>query len=58
MVTEKNLKYAFNYFDKDHSGFFSLDEIKEVLGINNENVDANKLVNEILKMFILMEMDK
>ena len=49
MVTEKNLKYAFDYFDKDHSGFLSPDEIKEVLGINNENEDANKLVNEIIK---------
>ena len=49
LVTEKNLKYAFDYFDKDHSGFLSPDEIKEVLGINNENEDANKLVNEIIK---------
>ena len=49
LVTEKNLKYAFDYFDKDHSGFLSPDEIKEVLGINDENEDANKLVNEIIK---------
>ena len=49
LVTEKNLKYAFDYFDKDYSGFLSPDEIKEVLGINGENEDANKLVNEIIK---------
>ena len=50
LVTEKNLKYAFDYMYKVHSGFFyHYDEIKEVLGINNENEDANKLVNEIIK---------
>ena len=49
LVTEKNLKYAFEYFDKDHSGFLSPDEIREVLGLNDENEETNRLVNEIIK---------
>ena len=49
LVTEKNLKYAFDYFDKDHSGFLSPDEIREVLGLNDENEETNKLVNDIIK---------
>jgi len=49
LVTEKNLKYAFDYFDKDHSGFLSPDEIREVLGLNDENEETKKLVNDIIK---------
>ena len=49
LVTEKNLKYAFDYFDKDHSGFLSPDEIREVLGLSDENEETNKLVNDIIK---------
>ena len=49
MVTEKNLKYAFDYFDKDHSGFLSPDEIREVLGLSDQNEETNKLVNDIIK---------
>ena len=49
LVTEKNLKYAFHYFDKDHSGFLSPDEIKEILGLNYDNDECNKLVNDIIK---------
>ena len=49
LVTEKNLKYAFDYFDKDHSGFLSPDEIREVLGLTEQNEETSKLVNEIIK---------
>jgi calcium-dependent protein kinase len=49
LVTEKNLKYAFDYFDKDHYGFLSPDEIREVLGLSEENEDTMKLVNDIIK---------
>jgi serine/threonine protein kinase len=44
LVTEKNLKYAFDYFDKDHSGYLSPDEIKEVLGLNDNSEETMKLV--------------
>ena len=49
LVTEKNLKYAFDYFDKDHSGYLSPDEIKEVLGLNDNSEETKKLVNDIMK---------
>ena len=49
LVTEKNLKYAFDYFDKDHSGYLSPDEIKEVLGLNDNSEETMKLVNDIMK---------
>ena len=49
LISEKNLKYAFDYFDKDHSGFLSPDEIREILGLSEENEDTMKLVNDIIK---------
>jgi calcium-dependent protein kinase len=49
LVSEKNLKYAFEYFDKDHSGFLSPDEIRDVLGLTEQNEETSKLVNEIIK---------
>ena len=49
LVTEKNLKYAFDYFDKDHSGSLSPDEIREVLGLNEENAKTNQIVADIVK---------
>ena len=50
-VTEKNLKYAFDYFDKDYSCFLSPDEIRKVLGLNDENGETKKLVSDIIKDF-------
>ena len=49
LISEKNLKYAFDYFDKDHSGFLSKDEIKEVLGLIDDSDESNKIVNDIFK---------
>jgi calcium-dependent protein kinase len=51
ILTEKNLKFAFDYFDDDKSGYLSADEIKKILSFNNCN-DNNKLkINEIVKNF-------
>ena len=49
LVTEKNLKYAFDYFDKDHSGSLSPDEIREVLGLNEDSEKTKQIVNDIIK---------
>ncbi len=49
LISENNLKYAFDYFDKDHSGFLSKDEIKEVLGLIDDSDESNKIVNDIFK---------
>ena len=49
LISENNLKYAFEYFDKDHSGFLSRDEIKEVLGLYDDSHQSNKIVNDIFK---------
>ncbi len=48
LLTEKNLEYAFDYFDKDKSGKLSLKEIKKILGINN-NKSEDALLEEIIK---------
>ena len=34
LFTEKNIKYAFDMFDLNKSGTISLNEFKEILGIN------------------------
>ena len=49
LISENNLKYAFEYFDKDHSGFLSRDEIKEVLGLIDDSHESNKIINDIFK---------
>jgi calcium-dependent protein kinase len=49
LVSEKNLKSAFDFFDKDHSGSLSPDEVREVLGLNEDNNSTNKIVENIIK---------
>ena len=49
LVSEKNLKLAFENFDKDHSGFLSPDEIKEIFGLTNNDENTNKILNEIFE---------
>jgi calcium-dependent protein kinase len=49
LATEKNLKLAFDYFDKDHSGTLTPDEIREVLGLSDDNEKTKKIVNDIMK---------
>ena len=49
LTTEKNLKLAFDYFDKDHSGTLTPDEIRDVLGLNDNNEKTQKIVSDIMK---------
>ena len=49
LFTEINLKEAFDLFDINKKGFFSSNEMKEVLGMKN-NVDqvvVDKILNDI-----------
>mmetsp|Transcript_21067 Transcript_21067/g.21848 ORF Transcript_21067/g.21848 Transcript_21067/m.21848 type:complete len:217 (+) Transcript_21067:2-652(+) len=49
VLTEKNLKMAFNSYDKDGSGFLDIDEIKTALGIlDSDNVNM-QLIQNIIK---------
>ncbi|MCQ2816219.1 MAG: protein kinase [archaeon] len=49
LVNEKNLKFAFDSFDKDHSGYLSPDEIRNVLGITQINESTQKIIEDIMK---------
>ena len=49
LVTENNLKNAFDYFDKDHNGFLTPDEIRDVLGLGEEDESSKIVVDEIIK---------
>jgi calcium-dependent protein kinase len=49
IATEKNLKLAFEYFDKDQSGNLSPDEIRDVLGLTGNNKKVENLINDIIK---------
>ena len=51
LVSENNLKNAFEYFDKDHNGYLTPDEIREVLGLGGQENDevSKKTVEEIIK---------
>ena len=48
IATEKNLKYAFDYFDKDGSGTLEPEEIRDILGLA-DNEKSNKIINNIIK---------
>ena len=48
IATEKNLKYAFDYFDRDGSGTLEPDEIRDVLGLA-DNEKSKKIINDIIK---------
>ena len=50
-LSEKVLKFAFRYFDKDNSGEIELKEIKELLfqNIDDKNNDMDEILNKIIK---------
>ena len=49
LISEKNLKYAFESFDKDHSGSLSPDEIREIFGLNSDDENTSKILAQIFK---------
>jgi calcium-dependent protein kinase len=51
MLTEKNLKAAFNFFDQDHNGYITKDEIKSVFA------KGNVILEEDLIDIMLAEVD-
>jgi calcium-dependent protein kinase len=48
ILTEKNLEFAFNFFDKDASGKLSAEEVKSVLGVINSEKDGGDIVKNII----------
>lgn len=50
LCTEGNLKMAFMFFDTDNSGFLSIDEIRNALGLQNlnENPEAKKMLDSVI----------
>ena len=48
LLTDENLRIAFNSFDKDGSQELSADEIKSALGLIEEETGKN-VINEIIK---------
>ena len=49
ILTEDNLKIAFNFFDKENKGYFNKDDIK--------NIFDNNKINEQLSSLIIEEID-
>jgi len=48
LISQQKLRAAFRLFDKDGNGSISSDEIKEALGISDEDGDElRKLINDI-----------
>jgi len=53
LMTDKNLKVAFDFFDKENTGALSQNDIKEILGISDpdhpdiENNIISKIIKEI-----------
>lgn len=49
LLQDKNLKQAFNYYDKDKGGTISIDELKQVLGIGQAISDKvwQQIVQEV-----------
>ena len=51
ILTEKNLKFAFDYFDEDKSGQLSAEEIKRILTFNS-CIDGKKInIDEMINSF-------
>jgi len=48
LMTDAKLKKAFDMFDNDGSGLISADEIREVLGLT-DNEQMNEKITEIIK---------
>ena len=50
VITEKNLKMAFDYFDQDNSGTISHENLKHVLGISFDDINKEKeVIKEIFE---------
>ena len=50
LLTDKNLKVAFDFFDKDHSGTLTQEEIKEVLVMDSDNTKkTDDFISKIIK---------
>jgi len=49
LLNNNNLRFAFNFFDKDGSGSITCDEIKEVFcsGGSNNNFNIDKIIKDI-----------
>jgi calcium-dependent protein kinase len=48
ILTERNLKMAFDFFDKDGSGKLSAEEIKSVLGVIGNDQQATDMVSKMI----------
>lgn len=48
MLTEKNLQFAFKFFDKDGSGKLSVEEVKSILGVVGNDKEGADLVKKIM----------
>ncbi len=49
LLSENNLKMAFNFFDASGTGYLNQDDIKKLFGVMNENPETeNELINNIL----------
>jgi len=52
LITDKNLKHAFEYFDRHNSGLLTKEDLKDILGFHHPEFEDNKennLLNEVLK---------
>jgi calcium-dependent protein kinase len=51
LIEEKNLKFAFDFYDKDKNGFITLDELNEVFNKENGNEfskdEFKKIIDEV-----------
>ena len=47
LITNEKLKAAFKVFDRDSNGTIGPGEIKKVLGLNCENTEIDRMINEI-----------
>jgi len=47
LLTQENLAFSFNFFDKDGSGDITVQELKDVFGKSANNDKLQKLIDEI-----------
>jgi calcium-dependent protein kinase len=52
ILSEKNLKAAFDFFDKNHTGFIGVNEIKHFLGVYPDDAEGHKLAQGMLEEFV------
>ena len=53
LLSKENIKYAFDMFDKDGSGFISKEEIKAVLGKGKNNKKKDNVWKDIINQIDL-----